>query len=80
MTEVAGTKFAGKAEPALMPHDAQKGTQVLETALRRIAEQPSDDPGTLQQFAATALQNQCRLLAATLHVVGSLQLDVGGRR
>ena len=23
MTEVAGTKFAGNAEPALMPHDAQ---------------------------------------------------------
>ncbi len=80
MTKVAGTKFAGNAEPALMPHDAQIRTQELETALRQIAEQPSDDPGTLQQFAATALENQCRLLAAALRVVGSLQLDVGGRR
>ena len=53
---------------------------MLETALRQIAGQPSDDPGTLQQFAATALENQCRLLAAALHVVGSLQADVGGRR
>jgi hypothetical protein len=67
MTEVAGTKFVGKAvelheldlhinELAQMLHDAQIRTQVLETALRQIAEQPSDDPGTLQQFAATALE------------------------
>ncbi len=43
-------------ELALMLHDAQRRTQVLETALRQIAEQPSDDPGALQQFAATALE------------------------
>jgi hypothetical protein len=39
-----------------MRHDADVRLQVLETALRQIAEQPSDDPETLQQIAATALE------------------------
>jgi hypothetical protein len=56
MTKVAGTKFHSKNELGQMLHDAQVRMQVLETALRQIAEQPSDDPATLQQIAAVALE------------------------
>jgi hypothetical protein len=37
-------------------HAADLRTQILETALRQIAEQPSDDPAALQQIAIIALQ------------------------
>ena len=39
-----------------MLHNADVRTQVLETALRQIAENPSDDPEALKQIAATALE------------------------
>jgi hypothetical protein len=56
MTEVAGQKVYTKRELGQMLHDAEVRMQVLDTALRQIAQQPSDDPATLQQIAATALE------------------------
>jgi hypothetical protein len=56
MTEIGGTRFYKKAELVEMLHDADVRMQVLETALQQIAEQPSDDPKTLQQVARTALE------------------------
>jgi hypothetical protein len=56
MRQAGGTKFYGKAEMGQMLHNAEVRMHVLETALGQIAEQPSDDPKTLQKIAATALE------------------------
>ena len=45
-----------KAELVQKLHAADLRMQVLETALRQIADKPSDDPKALQELAGTALQ------------------------
>ncbi|HSI81403.1 MAG TPA: hypothetical protein VK919_12225 [Solirubrobacterales bacterium] len=56
MTKKGETKRYTKAELVQMLHAADLRMQVLETALRQIADQASDDPKTLQRIAGTALQ------------------------
>jgi hypothetical protein len=56
MTEVGGTKVYNKGELMQMLRDADVRLHVLETALRQIAEKPSDDAEALQQIASIALQ------------------------
>ena len=56
MTKVGGTKLYGKTELGQMLHNAELRMQLLETALRQIAEQPSDDSAALKQIAVTALE------------------------
>jgi hypothetical protein len=74
MTEVGGTRFYKKAELVQMLHDADVRMQVLETALRQIAEQPSDDPETLQQIASTALRRPNALGAAPVRPPTAIHL------
>jgi hypothetical protein len=56
MTQVGKTKRYRKSELGQMLQNAEVRMQVLETGLRQIAEEPSDDPATLQQLAATTLK------------------------
>ena len=56
MREVAGKRRYDKKELQSMVQDAEVRLHVLETALRQIAEQPTDDPAALQQIASTALE------------------------
>ena len=56
MGEISESRYYDKRELTQMLHRAEMRIQVLEMALRGIAEQPSDDPQALQQLARQGLK------------------------
>jgi hypothetical protein len=56
MNEIGESRYYDKRELTQMLQVAELRIQALELALRQIAEQPSDDPATLQQLAKQGLQ------------------------
>jgi hypothetical protein len=56
MGEIGESRYYDKRELTEMLHVAEMRNQVLEMALRQIAEQPSDNPEALQQLAIQGLQ------------------------
>jgi hypothetical protein len=56
MARATKKRFVGKRDMAYKLHEAELRISVLETALRQIAEKPTDDPEALEQIATTALE------------------------
>ena len=56
MGEIGESRYYDKRELTKMLQVAELRIQALELALQQIAQQPSDDPATLQQLAKQGLQ------------------------
>jgi len=65
MGEIGESRYYDKRELTEMLHVAEMRNQVLEMALRQIAEQPSDDPEALQQLAIQGLQKAAEAKSST---------------
>jgi len=65
MGEIGESRYYDKRELTEMLHVAEMRNQVLEMALRQIAEQPSDNPEALQQLAIQGLQKAAEAKSST---------------
>jgi hypothetical protein len=65
MGEIGESRYYDKRELTQMLHEAEIRTQVLEMALRQIAEHPSENPEALQQLARQGLQKAAEIRSST---------------